>query len=40
MLRMSYSDYFLTVIHPLTFSDDFSSEAAEQILLKFHMEPP
>ena len=25
---------------PLTFSDYFSSEAAEPILLKFHMEPP
>ena len=25
-------------IRPLTFSNDFSSEAAEQILLKFHME--
>ena len=24
----------------LTFSNDFSSEAAEPILLKFHMEPP
>ena len=27
-------------VHPLTFSNDFSSEAAEPILLKFHMEPP
>ena len=27
-------------IRPLTFSNDFSSEAAEPILLKFHMEPP
>ena len=25
---------------PLTFSNDFSSEAAEPILLKFHVEPP
>ena len=24
----------------LTFSNDYSSEAAEPILLKFHMEPP
>ena len=27
-------------IHPLTFSNGFSSEAAEPILLKFHMKPP
>ena len=27
-------------VHSLTFSNDFSSEAAEPILLKFHMEPP
>ena len=27
-------------VRPLTFSNDFSSEAAEPILLKFHMEPP
>ena len=27
-------------VRPLTFSYDFSSEAAEPILLKFHMEPP
>ena len=27
-------------VRPLTFSKDFSSEAAEPILLKFHMEPP
>ena len=27
-------------VRPLTFSDDFSSEAAEPILLEFHMEPP
>ena len=25
---------------PLTFSNNFSSEAAEPILLKFHVEPP
>ena len=44
MLRMSYSDHFLSVVRasvcPLTFSNDFSAEAAEPILLKFHMEPP
>ena len=27
-------------VRPLTFSNDFSSETAEPILLKFHMEPP
>ena len=27
-------------VSPLTFSNDFSTEAAEPILLKFHMEPP
>ena len=27
-------------VRPLTFSNDFSSEAPEPILLKFHMEPP
>ena len=27
-------------VRPLTFSNDFFSEAAEPILLKFHMEPP
>ena len=27
-------------IRPLIFSNDFSSEGAEAILLKFHMEPP
>ena len=27
-------------VHLLTFSNDFSSEATEPILLKFHMEPP
>ena len=27
-------------VRPLTFSDDFSSEAAEPILLKFNVEPP
>ena len=26
-------------VRPLTFSNDFSSETAEPILLKFHMEP-
>ena len=35
MLRMSYSDSFLFVVHlcirPLTFSNDFSSETAEPI---------
>ena len=27
-------------VRPLTFSNDFSSEDAEPISLKFHMEPP
>ena len=27
-------------VRPLTFSNDFSSEAVEPILFKFHMEPP
>ena len=27
-------------VRPLTFSNDFSSEASEPILLKFNMEPP
>ena len=27
-------------MYQLKFSNDFSSEAAEPILLKFHMEPP
>ena len=43
MLRMSYCDHFLSIrpsVRPLTFSNDFSSEATEPILLKFHMEPP
>ena len=47
MLRMSYCDHFSSVrvsvrpcVRPLTFSNDFSSEAPEPILLKFHMEPP
>ena len=44
MLRMSYYDHFSSIIcpsiHSLTFSNDFSSEAAEPVLLKFHMEPP
>ena len=44
MLRMSYCDHFSSVVRPsvrpLTFSNDFSSEAAETILLKFDMEPP
>ena len=39
MLRMSCCDHFLSVVRPLTFSNDFSSEATEPILLKFHMEP-
>ena len=42
MLRVSYCDHFLSVVHPcvcpLTFSNDFSSEATEPVLLKFHME--
>ena len=34
-------DHFSSVVVPaLTFSNDFSSDAAEPILLKFHMEPP
>ena len=44
MLRISYSDHFLSVfrlsVHPLTFVNDFSSEASEPVLLKFHIEPP
>ena len=48
MLRMSYSVHFLSLVrlsmcvsvYLLTFSNDFSSESAEPILLKFHMEPP
>ena len=44
MLGMSYCDHFSSVvrasIRPLTLSNDFSSEAAEPILLKFHMESP
>ena len=44
MLRMSYSDHFFSVLCPcirlLIVSNDFSSEAAEPILRKFHMEPP
>ena len=44
MRRMSYSGHFSSVVRvsvrPLTFSNDFSSEAPEPILLKFHMEPP
>ena len=44
MLRMNYSDIFhlpvCASVHPLTFSNDFSSEAPEAILLKFHLEPP
>ena len=42
MLRMSYCGHFSSVrpsISPLIFSNDFS-EAAEPILLKFHMESP
>ena len=45
---MSYCDHFSSVVcpsvracvRPLTFSNGFSSEDAEPILLKFHMEPP
>ena len=41
MLRMSYSDHVLSVVCPsVNNSNDFSSEATEQILLKFYMEPP
>ena len=29
-----------SVVRPLTFSNDFSSEAAEPVLLRFHIEPP
>ena len=32
--------FCLSSVCPLTFSNDFSSEAAEPILLKFHVEPP
>ena len=32
--------FLLLSVRPLTFSNDFSSEASEPILLKFHMEPP
>ena len=39
MLRMSYSDHFLSIVRLLTFSNDFFV-ATEPILLKFHMEPP
>ena len=42
--QVSYCDHFSSVVRPcvrpLSFSNDFSSEAAEPILLKFHMEPP
>ena len=45
--ELAYSDHFLLgcpsvqlSISLLTFSNDFSSEATEPILLKFHMEPP
>ena len=43
MLRMSYCDDFSSVcpcVCPLTFSNDFSSEVPEPVLLKFYMEPP
>ena len=47
MLMVSYSDHFLSVVCPsvrpsvlLTFSNDFSSEAAELFLVKFHVELP
>ena len=40
MLRMSYSEHFLSCVHlcvhPVTFSNDYPSEAAQPILLKFH----
>ena len=47
MLKMSYCDHFSSVVcpsvrasvRPLTFSNDFSSEAAEPVSLKFHLEP-
>ena len=32
MLRMSYSDHFSSVIRPLTFSNNFSSETPEPFL--------
>ena len=32
--------FCLSSVCLLTFSNDFSSEAAEPILLKFHIEPP
>ena len=47
MIRQKiYSNHFLSFVHasippcvhPLTFLNDFSSEAPEPILLKFHME--
>ena len=47
MLRTSYSDHFLSIcvcvrvyIRLLIFSNDFSFEATEPILLKFYMEHP
>ena len=44
MLRMSYCDHFSSVsasVRPsVNIFKRFSSEVAEPILLKFHMEPP
>ena len=40
MLRMSYCDHFSSVRLSINISNDFSSEAPEPILLKFHIEPP
>ena len=41
MLRMSYCDHFSSVVRQsVNILNDFSSEALEPILLKFHMEPP
>ena len=38
--RLSVRASVRPCVRPLTFSNDFSSEAAKPILLKFHMEPP
>ena len=35
MLRMSYSDHFLSVVRPLTLSNDNSSEATNAICPQF-----
>ena len=45
LFRSSYNDGLLSSsvrlsMRPLTFSNSFSSEAAEPVLLYFHMEPP